>query len=170
MFELEKAIVAWREAVVLGDFASEARIAELEDHLRCGIEELRAAGLSEEDAFKATTHRLGSLEELVREYAKNRGVLSRLYAFEKKLLGASISGGASSKRQSLGMIANSIIWAATMLAVALILDDAEEAAFVGTVLLAGWFASFILQIPASQLAVRAECAYLRRILGRLKAH
>jgi nicotinamidase-related amidase len=43
---------------------------ELEDHLRGSVDELVAAGLSPDEAFLVAVKRMGSLDELSREFAR----------------------------------------------------------------------------------------------------
>jgi hypothetical protein len=70
MFDLESAIGAWkREAMGCAGLNAELLL-ELEDHLREATASLVAAGRSEEAAWGEATSRLGSAEQIAREWAK----------------------------------------------------------------------------------------------------
>lgn len=70
MFDLELAIGAWqREAMGRASLDVELLL-ELEDHLREETASLVAAGRSEEEAWGEATSRLGSAEQIAREWAK----------------------------------------------------------------------------------------------------
>lgn len=73
MFELERAIENWKNLAAAGESVRSEDVMELVTHLRDHISELSAGGLSEEEAFLVATHRIGSTEELDREFAKTNG-------------------------------------------------------------------------------------------------
>ena len=66
---LEEQIAAWREYVSARD-AIGVDVAELEDHLRDQIETLENAGLAPDEAFLVAVKRLGRLDDLSREFAR----------------------------------------------------------------------------------------------------
>jgi len=67
---LEAQIDAWRRYVRGRQVVSPADSDELEDHLRARIEELTDSGLSEDEAFLVAVKRIGSLDALTREFAR----------------------------------------------------------------------------------------------------
>jgi len=67
---LEQQIGHWREYLRRHQSMHSTDIAELEDHLRARVAELSAAGLSSDEAFLVAIKRLGSLDELSREFAR----------------------------------------------------------------------------------------------------
>jgi len=82
MEQLESDIAEWR-AFVEGDPAVDGRdVAELEAHLRDQITDLAAAGLAEDEAFLVAVKRMGNLDALSREFAREHsGRLWRHLAF-----------------------------------------------------------------------------------------
>lgn len=63
--------------------------------------------------------------------------------------------------------ANAIIWAAMMLATALVVKDGNNSSAMIAILIAGWLAS--AQLLVGKNALKSECAMWRRIMGRGKA-
>ncbi|GAA1943094.1 permease prefix domain 1-containing protein [Microbacterium deminutum] len=91
---LEEQIGAWREfvrarAVMAGD------VAELESHLRDQIEGLEASGLSSDEAFLVAVKRMGRLDDLSREFAREHS--DRLW---KQLV---VGGSGAPDRVSTGL-------------------------------------------------------------------
>jgi hypothetical protein len=70
MFNLNTAIESWRQALATGDICTVDELDELESHLREQIDNMRAAGLSEEEAFIVARRRLGDTDRLRTEFAK----------------------------------------------------------------------------------------------------
>jgi hypothetical protein len=68
--ELERQFAQWRDYVRRRPELRPADAEELEDHLRGSVDELVAAGLSAEEAFLVAVKRMGSLDELSREFAR----------------------------------------------------------------------------------------------------
>jgi len=66
---LESQIAVWR-AYAERRYAIGTDTAELEEHLRDRIDDLSAAGLSTDEAFLVAVKRLGSLDSLTREFAR----------------------------------------------------------------------------------------------------
>ena len=91
MFNLEKEIDLWCHSIRMSGWNRASQIAELKDHLYCEIEQFSKDGLSDEEAFKAATARLGDVTELSREHSKNRSVLSVVFEF---LVTGSLNSGA----------------------------------------------------------------------------
>lgn len=92
MFHLDRAISKWCSALASRSHMSEAHIEELEDHLHDEIRKQQALGSSEEDAFKSAVKRLGTLDELAREYSRNRRVGNALSAIASSPYATKIFG------------------------------------------------------------------------------
>ncbi|WP_125775837.1 permease prefix domain 1-containing protein [Antribacter gilvus] len=67
---LEAQIDAWRGYVLRRQAISAADVEELEDHLREQVTDLQATGLDDEEAFLVAIKRLGNLDTVSREYAR----------------------------------------------------------------------------------------------------
>lgn len=74
---IEAQIREWRRYLLRHPTVDEADVVELEDHLRAQMSELGAAGLSEDESFLVAIKRLGGINELSREFARERS--SRLW-------------------------------------------------------------------------------------------
>jgi len=70
---LDHSIAQWRTAVMKGRSVDEADADELESHLREQIADLEASGLSDDEAFSIAVRRLGKVDELTAEYAREHG-------------------------------------------------------------------------------------------------
>lgn len=68
--ELEAQIDRWRSYVQRSQAISPADVDELEDHLREQIAERKATGLDDEEAFLVAIRRLGNLDAVSREFAR----------------------------------------------------------------------------------------------------
>jgi hypothetical protein len=68
--DLEGQIAEWRRYVRRRGAVNDADAEELEDHLRTTIGELTDAGLRQDEAFLIAVKRMGSLDELSREFAR----------------------------------------------------------------------------------------------------
>ncbi len=67
---LEERISDWRSFIRRRQAIGAMDVDELEDHLRSQVADLRAAGLDEEEAFLIAVKRLGELDGLSREFAR----------------------------------------------------------------------------------------------------
>ena len=67
---MEERIGEWRSYVRRRQVIDAMDVDELEDHLRAQVADLREAGLDEEEAFLIAVKRLGDLDSLSREYAR----------------------------------------------------------------------------------------------------
>jgi hypothetical protein len=67
---LEERIGEWRSYVLRRQAIGSKDVDELEDHLRTQVADLREAGLDDEEAFLIAVKRLGDLDSLSREYAR----------------------------------------------------------------------------------------------------
>jgi hypothetical protein len=68
--ELEAQFAQWRQYLLRRKELQTLDADELEDHLRGSVDELVAAGLSPDEAFLVAVKRMGSLDELSREFAR----------------------------------------------------------------------------------------------------
>ena len=68
--ELETQFEQWRQYVLRRRELQPIDADELEDHLRGSVDELVAVGLSPDEAFLVAVKRMGSLDELSREFAR----------------------------------------------------------------------------------------------------
>jgi hypothetical protein len=68
--ELEAQFAQWRQYVLRRKELQPFDADELEDHLHGSVEELVAAGLSPDEAFLVAVKRMGSLDEISREFAR----------------------------------------------------------------------------------------------------
>jgi len=93
---LEERIVQWRSYIRRRQALQAVDIDELEDHLRSQVEALGEAGLDEGEAFLVAVKRLGALDSLSREFAREYS--ERLW----KQLVASPGGGSGSSAFSRG--------------------------------------------------------------------
>ncbi len=93
--DLEQQIAAWRGFVSARD-AVTADVAELEGHLRDQIDGLESSGLSSDEAFLVAVKRMGSLDDLSREFAREHS--DRLW---KQLV---IGGSAAPERADTGLM------------------------------------------------------------------
>jgi hypothetical protein len=70
MDSLEKQIDAWRAHLQKSRTISGTDVRELEDHLREQIVSLSTQGLSEDEAFLVAVKRMGAIDDLTREFAR----------------------------------------------------------------------------------------------------
>ncbi len=90
MEALESQIARWRGMVAQGPAVDDRDVEELEAHLREQIADLDAAGLAADEAFLVAVKRMGSLDSLSREFAREHS--DRLW---KQLV---LSGGGEQER------------------------------------------------------------------------
>jgi hypothetical protein len=106
---LESQIAEWRGYVARARAVDDRDVDELEAHLRDQIAELDAAGLSADEAFLIAVKRMGDLDALSREFAReHRG---RLW---KQLV---LSGEDAPARQSVGWVETIAFAAAAAIAI-----------------------------------------------------
>ena len=67
---LEERIAEWRKYILERQAVHSVDVEELEDHLRAQVEALGEAGLDEDEAFLVAVKRLGDLDSLSREFAR----------------------------------------------------------------------------------------------------
>ncbi len=70
MESVESQIAEWRAFVASAPGVNGRDVDELEDHLRDQIAELNAAGLADDEAFLVAVKRMGDLDDLSREFAR----------------------------------------------------------------------------------------------------
>ena len=70
MESVESQIAEWRAYVASAPGVNGHDVDELEDHLRHQIAELNAAGLADDEAFLVAVKRMGDLDALSREFAR----------------------------------------------------------------------------------------------------
>jgi hypothetical protein len=93
--ELEAQFAQWRQYVQRRRELLPSDTDELEDHLRGCVEELMGFGLSADEAFLVAVKRMGSLDELSREFAREHS--ERLW---KQLVLTGDTGGAGADTRS----------------------------------------------------------------------
>ncbi len=93
--ELEAQFAQWRDYVRRRPELQQSDLDELEDHLRGSIDELIAAGLRTDEAFLIAVKRMGSLDDLSREFAREHS--ERLW---KQLVLTGETGGAVANTRS----------------------------------------------------------------------
>lgn len=99
MTDLENQIATWRTAMLRSSAVTEADADELEEHLRDQVADLEAAGLSDEEAFLIAVKRLGQVDALTAEYAREYG--DRLW---KQLVTPAAASGGDSRSSVWAMI------------------------------------------------------------------
>jgi len=98
---LEREIAEWRAYVGRGKAIAAPDVEELEAHLRDQIEALSAAGLAADEAFLVAVKRIGSLNALSREFAREYS--ERLW--RQLVLGADGTGGKSLRAEPIVVLA-----------------------------------------------------------------
>ena len=139
-FNLDNAVQQWCELVLSNDSIKSKNIDELRDHLYCEIESFLKGGLDEKSAFKSAIEKMGEVDMLSGEYEKNRTFLQKLCAFEYGTVG---EHAGKQKTHSKMVLQQSILWAAAMIATALVVSDSKEAMTV----------VFIVLLPLSMVNI-----------------
>jgi hypothetical protein len=98
---LERQIAEWRTFVARGKAIADPDVEELEGHLRDQIEVLTGAGLDADEAFLVAVKRIGSLNALSREFAREHS--ERLW--RQLVLGADGIGGKSLRTEPIVVVA-----------------------------------------------------------------
>ena len=93
--ELEERIDLWRRFVRRRNVIRQGDVDELEDHLRNEIAELSDAGLAPDEAFLVAVKRLGELDELTGEFAREHS--DRLWRQLVEPSGSGSDGGVGSR-------------------------------------------------------------------------
>ncbi|MBI5838046.1 MAG: hypothetical protein HZB25_12485 [Candidatus Eisenbacteria bacterium] len=98
---LERQIAEWRTFVARGKAIAGPDVEELEGHLRDQIEALTGAGLDADEAFLVAVKRIGSLNALSREFAREHS--ERMW--RQLVLGADGSGGKPLRAEPIVVLA-----------------------------------------------------------------
>jgi hypothetical protein len=170
---LEAQIGQWRRYVQRRRELQTPDADELEDHLRGSVDELVAAGLSEDEAFLVAVKRMGSLDELSREFAREHS--ERLW---KQLVLTGEPGapaaGTRSRRTLWVMIGCAAGAAATFKVPALFgLDLDDDGGFYATnigLFTLPWLAGFLAwrrQAPRALIAIIAALFVLGAVAANV---
>ena len=143
---VEAQIAEWRAYMLRRRNIHETDVDELEDHLRGRITDLAAMGLHPDETFLIAVKRMGSLDELSREFAREHS--ERLWKQLVLTAEPDESAAGASRRELLGMIACAVSAAIAIKIPALFgFDFTDDPAFYGRNLslfvllpLAGYFA------------------------------
>lgn len=100
--ELEAQFSQWRQYVRRRRELAGVDVEELEDHLRGSVDDLRAAGLHADEAFLVAVKRMGSLDDLSREFAREHS--ERLWKQLVLTGGDGATTGGRSRRDLLVMV------------------------------------------------------------------
>lgn len=145
--ELEDQFSQWRDYVRRRPELRQSDVDELEDHLRGSVDELITVGLRADEAFLVAVKRMGSLDDLSREFAREHS--ERLWK-QLVLSGETGSGpvaDTSSRRDLLVMIICTAGAAASIKVPALFgLSIEDDAAFYGanfSLFALPWLAAFL---------------------------
>lgn len=128
--ELESQIAEWRAYMNRRRELHDSDAAELEDHLRSRIAELTEAGLRADEAFLIAVKRMGSLDEVSREFAREHS--ERLWKQLVLPAESDESGSARSRRELLVMVGCAAVAALAIKVPELFgvgLTDADEGEF-----------------------------------------
>ncbi|MEZ4726918.1 MAG: permease prefix domain 1-containing protein [Caldilineaceae bacterium] len=177
-FELDKEVQIWCRAVHRFGWNRQARIAELADHLYCEIEQLQAAGLSAEVAFRTATEQLGDVAQLQSEHIKNATLLSLLYTQAEQFAFATLKSGdrpMTPKRAALYNILVSLFFAAAIILASYLIADTQyehHAQTVTYLLIALWFVPFTWLSAAEKDksigdSIKCDWALIKRKFSRL---
>jgi hypothetical protein len=93
MFDLNEAITSWCARVAESSNLSRIEIEELHDHLATEVHRQQSLGASDEEAFALAAAKLGNVDSLASEYAKNKKLGRTIRAvanlpYGKRILGA----------------------------------------------------------------------------------
>ncbi len=129
MFNIDLAVHQWCARVLQSHSIKSKKIDELKDHLYCAIEAEKAQGLSDEAAFKQAIQSLGESETLQQSYDSNLTFLNKLCAFEYGKISEfsnTIEGEKIMKIYQKLVLSQSILWAAAIIACALLTRGMED--------------------------------------------
>ncbi|WP_150250035.1 permease prefix domain 1-containing protein [Nocardiopsis deserti] len=140
---LEEQIDQWRGFVRRRRAISPSDIEEMEDHLREQIADLGANGLDDEEAFLVAVRRMGNLDEVSREFAREHS--HRLWKQLVLVPEADEGAGGLTRWRELGVVLAFAVGAGLAVKLLFTAVDDEFAqfrniAFVVLPFLAGWFA------------------------------
>ncbi len=98
---LEAHVAQWRSYLRRRQALKDVDVAELEDHLRGQLDSLMAVGLAADEAFLVAVKRMGALDALSREFAREHS--DRLW--RQLVATAGLTGEASFERRREGVVA-----------------------------------------------------------------
>ena len=96
---LEAQIAEWRSFLRRRQAIREVDVAELEDHLRGQVDALQGAGLAEDEAFLVAVKRMGALDALSQEFAREHS--DRLWRQLMTTPGAAEEGSGRRRREAV---------------------------------------------------------------------
>jgi len=142
---VESQIAEWRAHVSSAPGVDGHDVGELEDHLRDQMAELGAAGLSEDEGFLIAVKRLGDVDSLSREFAREHS--GRLW---KQLV---MGGAAESSESAVGWAPMLVfaVGAAVAIQIGRLASDAQD---LESTWLARNISLFVLPFLASYFAYR----------------
>jgi hypothetical protein len=147
---LESQIGQWRAAILRGRVIDAGDADELEGHLREQIADLETGGLTSDEAFLIAVRRLGQVDQLTAEFAREHG--DRLW---KQL---SLSRPDRSRQPSMLVMLGFAVLAGGLVLTAHLLSSSTEAAF-------GWlardFSLFTLPVLAAYFALSRRMSWQR---------
>ena len=147
---LETRIGEWRAAVLRGRAVDEGDADELEAHLREQVADLETAGLSGDEAFLIAVRRLGQVDQLTAEFAREHG--DRLW---KQL---SLTRQDDTRQPSLLVMLGFAFAAAVILQVARVIAESTDGTFT-------WFirdtSIFVLPVLAAYFAFSKRMPWRR---------
>jgi hypothetical protein len=140
MFNLDAEIDALSNRVYASRCRNAAHVAELRDHLYCEIEQLRARGMSDEQAFAAASAKFGAGSAFASELAKNLTPVELFCEWA-----ARYDRGIADPRWRSVFIAHGAIWAVVMLAAAIAIKHSHMSEgwswLFTTMMIPLWYAS-----------------------------
>lgn len=113
--ELENQIDRWRGYVLRHQAIATTDADEMEDHLRGQIADLAAGGLDDDEAFLVAVKRMGRVDALSREFAREHS--DRLW--KQLVLTAEPTDGLGRRRHELGVVIGLVVAAAATVRIAL---------------------------------------------------
>ena len=129
-YDLDGEIGRWRSFALRRDGVTETDVDELEDHLRQQVDDLVTGGLRVDEAFLIGVKRMGDLDELSREFAREHS--DRLW---KQLVLGNETGDGDAARWEPMVVVGLAVAAAVAVRVpelfGLSLSDGDDAAFYG---------------------------------------
>jgi hypothetical protein len=117
MFNLDQAILEWRQQMATGCIKAPDVLEELESHLRDDVEQQVRSGVGQRSAFDAAVQRVGERQTLRKEFRKvSTGLAKRdLFGFSGFLLCAWLANKQTFILSSIGgLLVGAIIFAAGM--------------------------------------------------------
>jgi len=159
--ELDDQISQWREYIRRSQTIAPADVAEMEDHLRGQIDDLTGTGLTTDEAFLIAVKRMGTVDEISREFAREHA--ERLW---KQLVLTPTTGTDSSGagRHLVSALVFAIAAAVTVKSAATWLDDDVLARNLGLIVLPfvtgylAWTRRLGAQVLAAAVATYAIAA------------